>query len=80
MAKKNHAPGPIPPANRPKSGPSDSGRTEDMAEQFEAQTGGDQEHGDLHGTGGFVGKGETSFQQPGGRNGADHHSGRRDDK
>jgi hypothetical protein len=80
MAKKNHAPGPVPPANRSKSGPPDGGLVDDMTKQHEAQTGGDQEHGDQHGTGGYVGKGEASFHQPGGKNDADRHSGRQDDK
>lgn len=80
MSKKKHAPGPVPPANRPQSGPPDDRLTDDTAEQLNSQTGGDQERGDQHGTGGYVGKGEASFHQPGGLNDADHHSGRNDGK
>jgi len=51
-----------------------------MTEQYGAQTGGDEEQDPARRLGDYEGKGEHSFQQPGGRNDSDHHSGRQDDK
>ena len=80
MAKKNHAPGSVPPANQPQSGPPEMKGADDQAQETASQSGGDQEQDPKHRLGDYVGKGEHSIQQPGGKNDANHHSGRKKDK
>lgn len=61
---KQHVPGPVPPGNRPQSGPQRTDKT-DPTDEPAAQTEGDSEQDPKRRIGGFVGKGEHARQQPG---------------
>ena len=69
MAHKKKHTGPVPPGNQPHAGP--SGENEPMLEkegQAPAEVSSAQEQDPKRRLGDFTGKGEHSFQQPGGRN------------
>jgi hypothetical protein len=73
MAHKKKHSGPVPPGNQSHSGP--SGDSQDAAakgEQSPAEVASAQEQDPKKRLGDFTGKGEHSFQQPGGRNNANH--------
>jgi hypothetical protein len=71
MAHKKKHTGPVPPSNQAHSGP--SGANDQMVEnggQSPAEVSSAQEQDPKRRLGDFTGKGEHSFQQPGGRNGS----------
>jgi len=71
MAHKKKHTGPVPPGNQAHAGP--SGDTDQVAEkggQSPAEVTSAQEQDPKRRLGDFTGKGEHSFQQPGGRNGS----------
>ncbi|MBY0231489.1 MAG: hypothetical protein K2W96_19565 [Gemmataceae bacterium] len=72
MAHKKQHHAPVPPGNQPAFGPQPGpGQATDDAQQ----AGGgapDQEQDPKRRLGDFTGKGEHSFQQPGGKNDANH--------
>jgi hypothetical protein len=72
--KKKHV-HPVPPANRPQTGPPDEQaevQPRPRNEQGTGNEGGFQEQDPKRRLGDFTGAGEHSFQQPGGRNDANH--------
>jgi hypothetical protein len=71
MSKNNHAPGPVPPGNRPHAGPAYT-PNDDAAEPTGGP--GDQPQDPERRLGGYVGKGEHSRQQPGAANDGDRHN------
>lgn len=66
MSKKHHGgPAPIPPGNRPHSGPARQEEDEHAADQSDTDTGASfQEQDPQRRLGGFEGAGEHSIQQP----------------
>ena len=69
MSKKNHIPGPVPPANRPTGGPV-SIPDDQVADPNSPETGtGFDEQDPKRRLGDFTGAGEHSIQQPGGKQG-----------
>jgi len=72
MSKKNHAPGPVPPANRPK-GPGPGSDGEDVQEPIDQDGTGFQEQDPKRRLGDYTGAGEHARQQPGGKNASDGH-------
>jgi hypothetical protein len=69
MAHKKKHSGPVPPGNQAYAGPSgDSDQMVEKAEQSPAEVSSAQEQDPKRRLGDFTGKGEHSFQQPGGRN------------
>jgi hypothetical protein len=72
MAHKKKHTGPVPPGNQAHAGP--SGDTDQAAKggQSPAEVTSAQEQDPKRRLGDFTGKGEHSFQQPGGRNDANH--------
>ena len=76
MSKKGHAPGPVPPGNRPKGGPGTPvpGPDEDAGTQSD-QGAGFSEQDPKRRLGGYETAGEHSYVQPGGLNDADHQVG-----
>lgn len=71
MSQKHHAPGPVPPGNRP-AGASDGRPGSDPSETPTDQDGtGFQEQDPKRRLGDYEGKGEHAIQQPGGKNGSD---------
>ena len=72
MSKKNHAPGPVPPENRPHAGPdAEAGMPADGQTEDQVNTGFNEQDPKRR-LGNFTGAGEHAVQQPGGRNGANH--------
>ncbi len=70
MSHKHHAPGPVPPGNRPAT-PFGGGPHSDPSEAPTDQDGtGFQEQDPKRRLGGFEGRGEHAIQQPGGKNDA----------
>ena len=70
--KKKHGPAPVPPANRPQAGPpgaTDASQQADPAAQTGAPA---QDQDPKRRLGNFESAGEHAFQQPGGKNDADH--------
>ena len=72
MSKKNHPAGPVPPGNRPKSGPAysptdDAETPADPAAEFNDQD-------EKRRLGGYTTAGEHSRVQPGAANDGDTHS------
>lgn len=64
MSKPEHPAAPVPPGNRPQSGPKgDDGAP--LPDQAAPQTGGDAEQDAQRRLGGYSGKGEHPRQQPG---------------
>lgn len=75
MSKKNHSPGPVPPSNRPHSGPSYQSPDEAEPEQAGDTGAGFQEEDPKRRLGDFTGTGEHARQQPGPLNdGGKRHS------
>ena len=78
MSKKNHSPGPVPPANRPQSGTNYEEPDQDESGKTAApqdETGKDQHQDPKRRLGDFTGKGEHARQQPGPLNdGGSRHS------
>ena len=69
MSHKHHAPGPVPPGNRPAT--PFGGSQADPSESPSDQDGtGFQEQDPQRRLGNFEGKGEHAIQQPGGKNDA----------
>ncbi|HEY1188142.1 MAG TPA: hypothetical protein VGE74_10820 [Gemmata sp.] len=67
MSKKNHSPGPVPPANRPHLGT--SFQRGDQDEQTDTDQGASfQEQDPERRLGDYMGTGEHSLQQPGPKN------------
>jgi hypothetical protein len=69
VSRKNHSPGPVPPGNRPNSGPAFGGTGPDESGKTDApqhDTGPEQDP--KRRLGDFTGKGEHSRQQPGALN------------
>jgi hypothetical protein len=72
MAHKKKHGGPVPPGNQPHAGPPETGT---QREQANANTGGGapfQDQDAKRRLGDFEGAGAHSFQQPGGKNDANH--------
>ena len=73
MARKNHQPGPVPPANRPHVGP-DAGAgpplEDETAPDQDSQGAAFAEQDPQRRLGNFETAGEHAFQQPGGKNDA----------
>lgn len=66
MSKKNHSPGPVPPANQPHTGTAFTpGGDQDQPAPGEATPPMDQEQDEKRRLGGYGGKGEHPIQQPG---------------
>ena len=76
MSKKHHSPGPIPPGNRPHSGPAHTQGEQKVDPAVDTSTGDApfQEEDPKRRLGDYTGTGEHSIQQPGPRNDGDHHS------
>jgi hypothetical protein len=77
MSKKHRGgPGPVPRSNRSKMGPKfNAGPPDDVAQSGESPPSGSapgQEQDEKRRLGSFVGAGEQSFKQPGGKNDANH--------
>jgi hypothetical protein len=73
--KKRHGPAPIPPENRPQGGPQDPENElllDQAAEQDKDAGAAFNEQDPKRRLGNYGGAGEHPFQQPGGRNDADH--------
>jgi len=69
--KKNHPRAPVPPGNRPHGGPPEA----DVGRPAESDSGGGapfHEQDPQRRLGDFSGEGEHPFQQPGGKNDANH--------
>jgi hypothetical protein len=66
MSKKHHGgPAPVPPGNRPTSGPGFQAEDEDAASEHDENSGASfQEQDPKRRLGGFTGAGEHSIQQP----------------
>lgn len=79
MSKKGHAPGPVPPGNRPHGGPStpppDPDANEDSGQMTSEAEVGFNEQDPKHRLGDFTGAGEHALVQPGGKNDASHQVG-----
>jgi hypothetical protein len=74
VSKKNHAPAPVPPGNRPQAGT--GYRPEDhTADPDNAPGTGFNEQDGQRRLGDYEGAGESSIVQPGGRAGSDRSSG-----
>jgi hypothetical protein len=75
MAKKGHAPGPVPPGNRPHVGPAaplpELDETGDTTINGGGGAGFNEQDPDRR-LGNYQTAGEHSFVQPGGKNDADH--------
>jgi hypothetical protein len=71
-SKKNHRPGPVPPGNRPHTGPAHS-KDEETPDGITAAEQGLQDQDPARRLGDFTGRGEHSIQEPGGKNDSDHH-------
>lgn len=69
--KKKHTP-PVPPANRPQSGPPQQ-PAEAGGEERPAEGAPFQDHDEKRRLGNFEGAGEHAYQQPGGNNDAHHN-------
>ena len=76
MSKKNHSPGPVPPGNKPHSGPAYQQPDQDKPDDAADKTGeGFQEEDPKRRLGDFTGTGEHARQQPGPLNdGGQRHS------
>jgi len=73
MAHKKKHSGPVPPDNQPKIGPAvGPGQPTEADEKAQPHGAPFEEQDPKHRLGNFTGKGEHSFQQPGGRNDANH--------
>jgi len=70
--KKRHGPGPVPPANRPQTGPPVPEAETEQGQQEAGNEGGFQEQDPKRRIGNFTGAGEQSYKQPGGLNDANH--------
>jgi hypothetical protein len=73
MAKKGHAPGPVPPGNRPQAGPGAPPPSPDEEAGDQGAPFSDQDP--KRRLGGYETAGEHSYVQPGGLNDADHQVG-----
>ena len=72
MSKKNHAPHPIPPDNKPGAMPApDEESLTPEVEPDQTDTGFNDQDPKRR-LGNFTGAGEAPFKQPGGKNDADH--------
>ena len=71
---KQHIPGPVPPANRPNSGPPQTDVFDPTAAPGHGQTEGFEEQDPKRRIGDFEGKGEHSRQQPTSLNDGTTHS------
>ena len=73
MSKKGHAPGPVPPGNRPHVGPAAPAPELDEDADTTIKGGADfSEQDPKRRLGDFEGAGEHAFVQPGGKNDADY--------
>jgi len=73
MAHKKKHSNPVPPGNRPQAGPSEPDRqAAQEGQQSAAEVASAQEQDPKRRLGDFTGTGEHPFQQPGGRNDANH--------
>jgi hypothetical protein len=71
MSQKHHAPGPVPPGNRPATPFNDRPDMDPTEEPTNQDGTGFQEEDPKRRLGDFTGKGEHSIQQPGGKNDSD---------
>ena len=71
MAHKKHS-APVPPGNQQHGGPANSSAQTVPPDQTQGEVGSAQEQDPKRTIGDFTGKAEHSFQQPGGKNDANH--------
>jgi hypothetical protein len=74
VSKKNHAPGPVPPGNRPQAGPGFNPTDPDASADPDNVSTGFSDQDEKRRLGGYETAGEHARQQPGAANDGDRHS------